>query len=46
VQPWPDRPIVELEPTDHLLAVDCREGIMTERAIALVQPFLDRVDRA
>jgi hypothetical protein len=45
VQPWPDRPVVELEPTDHPLAVDYREGMTLERAIALVQPFLERMDR-
>ena len=44
-RPVGQRPIVELEPTDHPLAVDYREGMTIERAIALVQPFLERVDR-
>jgi len=40
VRPWPERPSVELEPTDHPLAIDQRNGITMERAIELIQPFL------
>jgi hypothetical protein len=35
VRPWPTRPYVELEPTDHLLAVEQREGITRERVAAI-----------
>jgi hypothetical protein len=31
------RPVVELEPTDHPLAIDSRNGITLERAIALAE---------
>jgi hypothetical protein len=31
VRPWPTRPYVELEPTDHPLAVEQRSGITAER---------------
>jgi hypothetical protein len=40
VQPYPDRPRVELEPTSHPLAVDQRNGIPLERAIAAAQALL------
>lgn len=46
IQPWPHRPIVELEPTDHPLAVDARDGISPERAIELVRPFVQTIDRS
>ena len=36
-QPVPFRPIIELEPTDHPLAVDQREGVSPERVRALLQ---------
>jgi len=32
VRPWPTRPFVELEPTDHPLAVEQRNGITAARA--------------
>jgi hypothetical protein len=44
IQPWPTRPLVELEPTDHPLAVDWRNGITVKRAVALVQPFVAHFD--
>jgi hypothetical protein len=44
IQPWPNRPLVELEPTDHPLAVDYRKGISAVRALELVQPFVDTVE--
>ena len=34
------RPLIELEPTDHPLAVEQREGISLKRAIELVSPFM------
>jgi hypothetical protein len=37
VREYPNRPWVELEPTDHPLAVDQRQGISRERAIAMAQ---------
>lgn len=44
IRPWPNRPVVELEPTDHPLAVDWRNGLTVERAVALVLPFVAQVD--
>ena len=44
VQPWPDRPLVELEPTKHPLSVDYQNGISAARAMELVQPFVERVE--
>jgi hypothetical protein len=40
VRPYPTRPLVELEPTGHPLAVDQREGITRERAVALAERLL------
>jgi len=40
VRPYPLRPSVELEPTEHPLAVDQREGIARARAIALAERLL------
>jgi hypothetical protein len=37
---YPNRPLVELEPTDHRLAVDQREGISAERAAAMAEQLL------
>ncbi len=34
------RPLATLEPTDHPLAVDQREGISLERALKFTEPFL------
>ncbi len=34
------RPKLELEPTDHPLAVDQREGISQDRVVQLVTPYL------
>lgn len=36
LQPLPDRPLFELEPTEHPLAVDQREGIPMARAVEIV----------
>jgi len=44
IQPWPERPLVELEPTGHPLAVDYREGITVARALELVRPFVARAE--
>lgn len=45
VQPWPERPLVELEPTAHPLAVDYGEGVSIERALELVAPYVARAER-
>ena len=37
VREYPMRPWVELEPTDHPLAVDQREGLSQQRAIAIAE---------
>lgn len=46
VRPYPLRPRVELEPTEHPLAVDQREGVPHERAIALAERLLHRASDA
>ena len=40
VREYPMRPWVELEPTDHPLAVDQREGITRDQAIAMAERLL------
>ena len=40
VREYPMRPWVELEPTEHPLAVDQREGLSRERAIAMASELL------
>lgn len=40
VRPWPTRPLVELEPTDHPLAVEQREGISEARAREIAESVL------
>lgn len=40
VRPYPLRPSVELEPTDHPLAIEQREGIGRARAIAMAERLL------
>jgi hypothetical protein len=40
VREYPNRPWVQLEPTDHPLAVDQREGISAERAAAMTEQLL------
>ena len=37
VRPWPTRPYIELEPTEHPLAVEQREGITTGRVQEIAQ---------
>ena len=37
VRPWPTRPYVELEPTEHPLAVEQRAGIASERVRAIAE---------
>lgn len=38
----PTAPLVELEPTDHPLAIEQRNGITIERAIAIAEALLPR----
>jgi hypothetical protein len=45
VQPWPERPLVELEPTTHPLSVDYHHGVSIERALELVAPYVARAER-
>jgi hypothetical protein len=40
IQPWPTRPLIELEPTDHPLAVDQRQGVTASRARELAELVL------
>ena len=40
VRSWPTRPLVELEPTDHPLAVEQREGIPAGRAREIAQGMM------
>lgn len=40
VRAYPNRPLIELEPTDHPLAVDQRHGMSQERAVALAERLL------
>lgn len=45
VQAWPERPVVELEPTSHPLSVDYHHGVSVERALELVSPYVARAER-
>jgi hypothetical protein len=40
IRPWPLRPFIELEPTDHPLAVEQREGITRERVHEVAERVL------
>ena len=40
VRPWPARPFVELEPTDHPLAVEQREGVTAARAREIAERMM------
>jgi hypothetical protein len=40
VRPWPTRPFVELEPTDHPLAVEQREGITAAQAREIAERMM------
>jgi hypothetical protein len=40
LRPLPDRPWIELEPTDHPLAIDQREGIPAARAQQIAEKLL------
>jgi hypothetical protein len=40
VRSWPTRPFVELEPTDHPLAVEQREGITAARAREIAERMM------
>ncbi len=40
LRPWPTRPFVELEPTDHPLAVEQREGITAARAREIAERMM------
>jgi hypothetical protein len=42
VRAYPERPWVELEPTEHPLAVDQRQGFSEERAAAMAEQLLHR----
>jgi hypothetical protein len=42
VRPWPSRPYIELEPTDHPLAIDQREGITSGRAREIIEQIMHR----
>lgn len=42
VREYPMRPWVELEPTDHPLAIDQRQGISRDQAIAVAERLLHR----
>ena len=43
VRPLPERPLIELEPTQHPLAVDQRDGIEPERVAEIVDMVLHRL---
>jgi hypothetical protein len=40
VRPWPTRPFVELEPTDHPLAIEQRKGITEARARKIAEGIM------
>lgn len=40
LRPYPLRPYIELEPTDHPFAVDQRQGISSEKAQAIAEQLL------
>jgi hypothetical protein len=40
VRPWPTRPFVELEPTDHPLALEQQEGITAARAREIAERLM------
>ena len=40
IREFPMRPWIELEPTDHPLAIDQRDGLPEERAIAMAERLL------
>jgi hypothetical protein len=40
VRPWPTRPLVHLEPTNHPLAVEQREGLTVERAREIAERIM------
>jgi hypothetical protein len=42
LRPLPTRPFIELEPTDHPLAVDQRQGITLERVAEIAEAHLPR----
>jgi hypothetical protein len=44
VRPYPQRPWVELEPTQHPLALDQRRGLTRERAIQIAERLLHPAD--
>ncbi len=37
IRPWPDRPFIELEPTDHPLALEQQAGITVDRVQEIAQ---------
>ena len=44
IRPWPARPFIELEPTDHPLAVEQRSGISVDRVRAIAERLLHSSD--
>lgn len=46
LRPYPTRPLIELEPTDHPLAVEQRNGVTVERLKAIVETILHPKDAA
>ena len=40
VRDWPTRPYVDLEPTDHPLAIEQREGITAARAREIAERIM------
>ena len=36
LQSYPDRPLIELEPTDHPLAVEQRDGVPLDRLVGMI----------
>jgi hypothetical protein len=44
LRPYPERPLIELEPTDHPLAVQQREGIHMREVQALVERVLHSIN--
>jgi hypothetical protein len=45
VRPWPTRPFVELESTDHPLAIEQRQGITVARAREIAERFMHGTER-
>ena len=46
VRPWPTRPLVQLEPTDHPLALEQRNGVSPWRVQQIVERIMHPTHRA